>query len=188
MLRLAGSILIVALCCFVLISQNVYSLPAEDIEIINNRDYFPRVHELFKNAKKSIYIMMFSAHYYDKYPNSPSNILFRDLVAAKKRGLDVKVILEQNQSRSGGLFGGGRVQPEHHQRIVEFLKKYQIEYKLDSPGVSTHAKLIIVDGLYTVVGSTNWSYSALEKNNETAVIIKSPQVAKSYIKYFKEVY
>lgn len=163
----------------------VYPLPAEDVEIINDRDYFPRVHELLQNAKKSIYVIMFSSYYYDRYPNSPSNILLRDLADAKRKGLDVRVILEQGEPLSSGLFRKKKIQPEQHERVVQFLKQNNVPYILDSPDVTTHAKLIIVDETYTVIGSTNWSYSALTKNNETAVVIRSPDVAKFYIEYFK---
>lgn len=156
---------------FIFISSLAYALPAEDVEVVNDRDYFPKVHELLQGAKRSVYIVMFSAYYYDRYPNSPSNILFRDLASAKKRGVDVRVILEQEE------------QPN---RVVQFLKQNKIPYKLDPPDITTHAKLIIVDGLYTVIGSTNWSYSALSKNHETAVIIKSPDVAKAYTGYFNK--
>jgi len=37
---------------------------------------------------------MFEACYYEKYPDSPSNILIRDLINAHQRGIKVEVILE----------------------------------------------------------------------------------------------
>jgi len=155
------------------------AMPAENVKVINDRAYFSNVNQLLLNAKKNIYMIMFSAYYYDRYPNSPTNVLLKDLVEAKRRGVDVRVVLEQSaHSSSPGAVQNGRV--------IEFLKQYGITYKLDSPYIRTHAKLLIVDGLYTVVGSTNWSYSAMEKNHETAVIIKSPQVANSYMEYFKQ--
>lgn len=164
----------------------LYPFPAEDIEIINNRDYFKRVHELFCDAKKSIYVIMFSAWYYDAYPDSPSNLLLRDLADAKKRGLDVKIILEQEEPAGVGLFKKKKIQPEQHERVVKFLKQNSIPYVLDSPDITTHSKLIIVDEIYTVIGSANWSFSALSKNNETSVVIKSQEVAKSYLLYFNK--
>ena len=184
---MTNHILIISILLF-FFSVPAYSLPVEDVEIINDRDYFPRVHQLFQDASHSIYVIMFSAHYYDRYPNSPSNILLRDLADAKKRGVDVKVILEQGKSVSGGWFGSKKIQPEQHQRVTQFLKQHGVPYVLDAPNTSTHAKLIVVDELYTVVGSTNWSYSAITKNFETAVVIKSRETAKSYIRYFKQLF
>lgn len=155
----------------IFISTIIYALPAEDIEIINDRDYYPRVHDLLQSAKKSIYLVMFSIHYYDRFPDSPSNILLRDLAEAKKKGINVKLIIED---------------AEEPDRVVRFLKYHKVPYKLDPPEITTHAKLIIIDEIYTVIGSTNWSYGALTKNHETAVIIKSKEVADSYIDYFKK--
>lgn len=156
---------------FIFTSTIIYALPAEDVEIINDRDYSPRVHELLQGAKKSIYLVMFSIHYYDRYPDSPSNILLRDLAGARKRGVDVRVILEDEQEPG---------------RVIKFLKQNKIAFKVDPPDITTHAKLIIIDGTYIVIGSTNWSYSALSKNNETAVVIKSQEVARVYVSYFNK--
>lgn len=165
-------------------SSILYPLPAEDVETINNTNYFPKVHKLLQNAKKSICLIMFSAHYYDRFKDSPSNILLMDLASAKKRGLDVKVVLEQEEPPKG-LSKKKKIYPEQHERVTAFLKQNNIPYVLDSPSVTTHAKLIIIDEIYTVIGSTNWSYSALSKNNETAVIIKSKEVSRSYLDYFE---
>lgn len=156
---------------FIFITSIIYALPAEDVEIINDRNYYPRVHELLQGAKKNIYLAMFSIYYYDRHPDSPSNILLRDLVSARNRGVDVKVILEEER------------QPD---RVIRFLKQNKIPFKVDPPDITTHAKLIIIDEIYTVIGSTNWSYSALSKNNETAVVIKSQEAAGVYVNYFKD--
>lgn len=177
-------ILLALLICF---PSMLYSLPAEDIEVINNKDYFPRVHELFKNAKQSIYVIMFSAYYYDKYSGSQSNQLLQDLADAKKRGLDVKVILDQEKPVLSGFFQKKEIMPEQHKRVTQFLKENNVPYILDSQETTTHSKLAIVDGIYTVIGSANWSYSALTKNNETNALIKSREAAKQYTDYFNNI-
>ena len=180
------SIIVIIILAFV--PGMVHALPADNVAIANDRDYFPKIHQLLEGAEKSIYLLMFSAHYYDRYPDSPSNILLKDLVDAKKRGLDVRVVLEQEQAERTGIFGEKRVQPEHHRMVKTFLDQNNIPCVMDNPEVTLHAKIIIVDGLYTVIGSTNWSYSAMEKNKETAVIIKSPDIAGHYQKYFEEIF
>ena len=45
---------------------------------------------------------------------------------------------------------------------------------------------MMVDGQFTLVGSTNWTYNALTNNHEVAVLVKSKQVAKEMIDYFKQ--
>lgn len=179
---------IACIIIIICISRFIFALPAEDVEVANNSEYFPKVNELLKNAKKSIYVVMYSAYYYDNHPNSFSNMLLKDLADAKRRGVEVKVILEQEESKTGGLLGGKKIHPEQHERVLKFLKQNNVPYILDSKDVTTHSKLIIVDEIYTVVGSTNWSYSALAKNNETAVIVKSKEVALSYIDYIRKMF
>ena len=73
-----------------------------------------------------------------------------------------------------------------NEKVKNILTRNGIKVYLDSENVTTHSKLIVVDGRYSIVGSTNWSYYALSKNNETNVLIDSEEVAKEYIKYFEE--
>lgn len=176
-------VLILTNIMLVVLPVTVFALPAEDVEIINDRDYYPKVHKMLQEAKESIYVIMYLARYYDKYANSPTNVLLRDLAGSKAKGLKVNVVLDQGAP----ALGRSKVQNLENERVVEFLKKNKIPYQLDSPKTTTHSKLIIIDGLYTIIGSTNWSYSAMEKNHETAVIIKSKQVAEAYLQYFRTI-
>ena len=184
MKRIIGIIIIILLFS----GKIVYPLTADNIEIANDRDYFGKIHWLLSESKKSIYLLMFSAHYYDRYPDSPTNILLRDLANAKKRGVDVKVVLEQEPEEREGIFGKKKIQPDHQGAVKAFLDRNNIPCVMDNPLVTLHAKVIIVDGLYTVIGSTNWSYGAMEKNKETAVIIESPETADCYQKYFDRLF
>ena len=40
-----------------------------------------------------------------------------------------------------------------------------------------HSKIFVIDEYITIIGSTNWTYSALRKNHEASVMIKSKSVA-----------
>jgi len=62
-----------------------------------------------------------------------------------------------------------------------------VKVYFDPPDVTSHDKMIIVDGKLSIVGSTNWSYYALERNNEASVLIHSEEVADYFIKYFEKV-
>jgi len=64
------------------------------------------------------------------------------------------------------------------------LEKAGVLVYNDPLNITTHSKLIIIDNYITVIGSTNWSYSALMKNNESSVIISSSEVAEHYEEYF----
>lgn len=82
------------------------------------------------------------------------------LKRAHDRGVTVRVILER------------RTLSDRNEETMEELLIYGIqarwaseEYKL------THAKFAIVDGTRVLVGSHNWSDSALHKNREASVIL-----------------
>jgi len=46
---------------------------------------------------------------------------------------------------------------------------------------------VIVDGLLTLLGSTNWTYHGLTSNNGVSALIRSKEVVKELIDYFNRV-
>ncbi len=162
----------------VLTSSPLLALPAEDVEIIQNREYFPRVHQALKEAEESIRVIMFEACYYEEYPDSPSNILIKDLIEAHRRGVKVEVILEL------GIFEEVN---RNNQEVGQLLSREGVVVAFDSASVTTHAKLITIDGDISILGSTNWKYYSLDKNNEVSVLIKSREVAGEIEEYFKRI-
>jgi len=163
-----------------------------DITILSNRDYFPVVHQLFQEARESIQVMMFSARYYTEKPRhagdiehvpgtpwSDTNVLLADLVNAAQRDVDVQVILDNSNWNESNT--------ELNEIFGRLMVEEGVAVFMDDPEVTTHCKLIMVDDRLTVVGSTNWSYYALDQNNETSVLIRSPEINSEYREYFQEV-
>lgn len=103
-----------------------------------------------------------------------------DIVEALKRahdrGVKVRVILERN------VIGG------ENSRSFEALKDYSIEVRWASGQFKlTHSKFMIVDGKLVLVGSHNFSNSALTLNREASVIVeKSPAVIEAFRQVFEE--
>lgn len=155
------------------------ALPAEDVQIVTDAQYFQVAKKMIKEAKSSIQVMMFEMGYYDRYPNTPSNLLVRELIDAKKRGVKVEVILEVKE-------GEDRTTKRNRQ-TGKILSDGGIEVIYDPFFKTTHAKLMVVDGELALVGSTNWTYYALTNNNEVSVLIRSKQVSKALVDYFNQV-
>ncbi len=151
----------------------------EGVYPVNNRDYAPNMIKLFNSAQSTIHIFMLEGGYYPNYPTGVNRQLYTALFDAVARGVDVKIILDQAGYNPG--------QSMRNLELGEFLRSGGVDVYYDSPETTVHSKTLIIDSIYTIVGSTNWSYWALDKNNECSVIVKSADVAYEYEKYFADI-
>ena len=154
-------------------------LPVEDLRLVTNAQYFQVAQDLIKGAKRSVRVMMFEMAYYKPHASTPTNVLIRELISAKKRGVKVEVILEVREGEDRTTKG--------NRRTGKILLEGGVEVIFDSVSKTTHAKVMIIDEQLTLLGSTNWTYSALSSNNEVAVLIRSKEVAKDLGDYFNKV-
>lgn len=116
----------------------------------------------FKNAKRSIYVGMF--YFTNK------NIL-NELVNAKNRGLDVKVIVDASFAKD-------------FPRYIELMRNNGILVKVENWAGKMHCKLAVIDGKITLTGSLNWTNSAVNFNDENFLKIQNSRIAKETTKYF----
>jgi len=154
-------------------------LPAEDVQLVMDIQYFQIARKMIQEAKHSIQVMMFEMGYYDRNPNTPSNLLIRELVSAKKRGVKVEVILEVREGEDRTA--------KRNRHTGKILSDGGVEVIYDSLLKTTHAKCMVVDGKLTLLGSTNWTYYALTDNHEASVLIRSKEVSKAFVDYFNQV-
>lgn len=153
-----------------------FSSPAEDVVPLIDGQYFPAVHQTLLGAKKNILCAMFLAQLSPRHPMGWESVLLRDLINAHKKGLEVKVILEDNP------------QKEHKNSYAyEFLKNAGVAVYYDEPDVTTHSKFVVIDDSITILGSTNWSYHGLRLNHEASVLIRSKEVAQAFRKAFEQI-
>jgi phosphatidylserine/phosphatidylglycerophosphate/cardiolipin synthase-like enzyme len=159
--------------------QFSYALPADDVQLVLNDQYFQVARKMIQEAKHSIQVVMFEMGYYDKHPNTPSNLLVKELINAKKRGVRVEVILEVKEGEDRTT--------KRNRHTGRILSEGGVQVIYDSLSKTTHAKCIVVDGNLILLGSTNWTYYALTSNNEVSVVIRSKEVAKGLVDYFNQV-
>lgn len=123
--------------------------------------------EGIKNAKSSIDI--------EVYTFSDSDVL-SELVSAKKRGVKVRVILEENP------YGGYSANKETKDK----LSYYGIESKWDNKAYNfTHSKFMIIDNRTGYIMTLNLTKSAFTKNREFGLIINDEGVVKELSKIFE---
>jgi phosphatidylserine/phosphatidylglycerophosphate/cardiolipin synthase-like enzyme len=156
-----------------------FCLPAEDVQVVLDAQYFQVAKKLILEAKHAIQVMMFEMGYYDQHPNTPSNLLIKELINAKKRGVKVEVILEVKEGEDRTA--------KRNRHTGKILSDGGVEVVYDPLFKTTHAKLMMVDGKSTLLGSTNWTYYALTNNHEACVLIRSREVSKAFVDYFNQV-
>ena len=143
------------------------------VKVVTNSDYFIELHKALSEAKSSIHIVAFELKYYKSFPTSLQNQIVTDLIDAKKRGVEVKALVDEYSTDNNAF---------------DILRENGVEVKLDSENVTTHAKLVIIDGKIVLVGSTNLSFYALEKNNEANALIEDEKTAQEFEDYFQKLW
>ncbi len=164
----------------------VYSLPADDVIPLVDTEYYPAVHKALANAKKSILCVMFMAKLDPKHTGGDEYQLVLDLINAHKRGVEVQVIFDQNVK----FWEKGKkrnVIEKKSEYAYELLSENGVPVFYDNENRVTHNKVLIIDKYITIIGSTNWTYSALRKNHEASVMIKSGSVALAFEGKFKKI-
>lgn len=150
------------------------------VMVINDRDYFPVVINKINEAKKSIHVVMFEMVWSNSSTTDVAK-LGSALVNASHRGVEVKIIFEDGHTHG---FSFTRL-PYYVEKWSSYFKSNGIQVKVDWSNQTTHDKLVIIDGTIVIVGSTNWSDSALEYNHEADALIENKDVAREYEKYFQ---
>ncbi len=122
------------------------------IELVTNKKYFSRANEVIQTAQQKLRIVQFETG----IGYAPDNLV-QALIAAKNRGVDVKVLLDQEVT--------------YNQTTMATLKAAGVTVMIDSNKLRTHAKIVASEQGF-VIGSTNWSSSSIEKNNETNILVR----------------
>ena len=116
----------------------------------------PFLNKLFREARRSISLTM--AYF------APHDDLIDELCAAAKRGVRVRLMLP----------GKGDV----HALIVAARSFYETlmtagVHIYERQGVILHAKTMVIDGLISMIGSTNLDYRSIEYNLELSGLVRS---------------
>ena len=102
--------------------------------------------------------------------------LWNAVIAASDRGVAVRVLLDASDW-APDITADNR-------RVVSYLTGRGIECRFDDPGVTTHAKMVVIDRTVVVLGSSNWNEYAFREHEQANVIIENPQVGGVFAEYF----
>lgn len=121
---------------------------------------------LLKEAQKSINISMF---YLTNY------WITDELIEAKNRGVKIRIILDATLTK----------EPKSQ---IEPLRKANIPVKTENWRGKMHQKTVIVDDIYSVIASTNWTGASEYANDENMLVIKNEELANQTTKEFNRLW
>jgi hypothetical protein len=140
--------------------------PAEWIGILLRKEYFQILPELMLTALTSIEVCMF--HIAFPTAKHPTRKLLDALIAARARGVTVRVFLDQDRPTD----------PYRSTIInapaIEFLKANGVSVKSDRAERLTHSKFIVIDSRLVIIGSHNWSAGSYFLFDDLSLAIASP--------------
>lgn len=117
-------------------------------------------------AHKSIRLMGYSF-------TSPT--IVKSLVAAKRRGVDVRVVVDDKGNRS-----------KSSQAAMNVVVNAGIPLRTNGQYKIMHDKVIITDGQNVELGSFNYTRSAAESNSENALVVRGvPSLAQMYLTHWQ---
>ena len=118
------------------------------------------------NAKNYIYIPCFVITH---------KKLAQALIDAKKRNVDIKIILDATNANN-------------KYTVHETLRQNNIDVKVENYAGKMHSKSIIIDDKYVFVGSMNLSKSGNSRNDENVLLIENSEIAKYYKHFFNYIW
>lgn len=138
--------------------------PMEAVELLIAGEFLSRVPALLEGARESIQVVQFVMQLKGKSARMSSRELGIKLAAKSREGVTVQVILNSA--------GGGWRAPALNRQAADWLGERDIEVRTLGEGVTCHAKMVIVDRDFAIVGSHNWTPYALERNFEVSALIR----------------
>jgi len=105
-----------------------------------------------------------------------SPVVAKALLTAKKRGVDVRVVVDENGNRSKASLAA-----------LGLLAAAGIPTRTISRYAIHHDKYMVIDKTTVQTGSFNYSKAAAKSNSENVVIIwNNPDVALTYLKHWQD--
>ncbi len=119
-----------------------------------------------RKANQSIHVMIFSV---------TLNSVGDELVAAHRRGIDVRMVMDKNEVNAAGSEYGK-------------LKARGVAVRLHTTEGTMHNKVAIIDGEAVITGSFNWTNDGENSNDENMIVIRNKGVAGAYETEFQRLW
>ena len=177
---------LILLAIFLLFIPHAVATEA-DVTFVGGRDYYSIAKNSLQSAEESIYMVMYQVSLYSYDKTSRVYNLVSELIKAHKRGVVVRVVLDQNIDFVSGRNINQWMPEGKNVWCFKVFKEAGVDVRYDNLTTYTHAKAIVIDSEIIIMGSSNWSKSAFNKNAEVNLSIKSKDLAGEILEYFKTI-
>ncbi|TVR43950.1 MAG: hypothetical protein EA402_08375 [Planctomycetota bacterium] len=159
--------------------QEAYRSPPRLLETHGREDGFVATTERhIDRAQNRVWVMLFVLRR-ENDGIGPVTTLVEALARAAARGVDVRVVLDQSLR-----WGSDEVETKHIE-AAQWLESLGVPVLIDSLEQRTHAKTLLIDDRWTIIGSHNWTFSALARNVELSLLVEDRRIAKEVAAVFR---
>ncbi|GHM58125.1 MAG: phospholipase [Candidatus Mesenet longicola] len=146
----------------VLVSLRSYASTCPSVEVcfVPGENCTQEIVSMLDKAEKSILLQAY------EFTSKP---IVNGVIAAKKRGIDVQVILDKNQ-----------VKHKYSIPVVKELLSNEISVWIDNKPAIAHNKVMVIDNHKVITGSFNFTAAAQDRNAENLLTIDDEEVVKKY--------
>lgn len=148
------------------------------MKVIPAREYGAEALRVVEGARTSLDLFMYSFAPRASRPEAAPFRLVEALRRAKERGVRVRVVLD----RGADPDGMGADPEARNAAARDLLAGVGVDVFMDDPRTVTHAKVLIADRETVLLGSSNWTATAFDRNVEANVLIRSTAAAATLLK------
>ena len=145
-----------------------------ELIVLSDKDYFPATLNAINAAKSEIAVSMYLIQIDPNDTADPAYKLTEALANAAKRGVRVKVVLENDKYKD-------------NMAAFNMLAASGVSVCYDDPYGFVHDKIIVVDRSISIVGSHNWSELALSGNHDTSLLVRSDVTAAELLAHISSI-
>ena len=95
------------------------------------------------------------------------NAIAQALLRASARGVQVRVLLDDKSDKT-------------NRYVIDLLNQGQVPLRGDAKHAIAHNKVMVIDETVVITGSFNFTNAAETRNAENFLILKSPELARTY--------
>ena len=148
------------------------------IEIVRNEEYERRAVEVINSARRSIFFSTFKAYLSKEGKKGGCNLLLDTLLKKVHEEIKVRVMLQCGYDGTSL----SRINRIVAKQLIEAGAK--VKY-LEGRRI-VHAKIILVDDLFVLAGSHNWSISSLRRNFEISFYFWGTEAVSPVVTFTEE--